>query len=203
MIKETGGSREIKKGYNQVFLITDTFEILLNEIKKGTGLNNHSHIHKQFVYCFQGYFDLIIEENKYRLVPGDAMIIDSEAGHSAEAPTDFMSVDFKYISDSKETFAFRDNVLIEKLNDGKIKLAEADFDGMKFKKITNTLDSARININVDQKKKYFLVVPKRTSIKVNNAIREFVPMKIYEAADKGGFSLEFLTGDTEVCLFEI
>lgn len=202
MIREISGLKMVKEGYRQAFYITDTYEILLNDIKKGTALSQHRHELAQFVYCLQGDFDLIIGTDRFRLLPGDAMVISSQADHSAEAAVDFMSIDYKFVTDVRDENVFRENVLKEKINNQAMGWEEAELGSARFLRIIGRLTSSAVVIPVETSKRYFLAVPKKILLKINETIWELYPMKLYEVVEKGGMAISFLTSEAEVLLWE-
>jgi quercetin dioxygenase-like cupin family protein len=189
LIREITDSKLVKKGFNQVYFITDNYEILLNDIKKGTGFDGHSHPHHQFVYCFQGRFDLTVKGIRHPVKRGDSLLINAGAEHSVDAAADFKSMDVKYLSGGKETVDLRLNVLEEKVNNDDLLLETAQLNGMKLRKIMNKKNTALINISAKKTCDYFFIAPGETRIKIDGVGFEFQPMTIYQMAGREEFSL--------------
>ena len=203
MIMEIAEFREVKQGFNQMFLVSDTYEVLLNDIKKGTDLSSHSHLHKQFVYCFKGEFGLLVNGQNHRVAPGDSLIINSEVVHSADALTDFMSIDVKYISNRKNVDDLQWNVLKETDINEKLVCLEIDLDGIKLKRIRSKVDFAKINVGADQSKKYIVITPEEIKIRVNDTEYKLLPFKIYQIVVLEKLTLHFLSGHVDLILLEI
>lgn len=203
MVKEITETRLVKEGFSQAYLITDSYELLYSDIKKGTDLSSHSHLHKQFVYCFQGEFDLIVNEKKYRVAPGNSLIIDTEAVHSVDAVNDFRSIDLKYISGEKEASDIRFGVFEEKINNNEALIEEVFFNGFKLTRIMSKNDSAVIELNINQKRDYIIIVSRQTKIRINNREWQLFPMKIYKISEKENLSLCLLSRKTELFFFEL
>ena len=63
------------------------------EVKAGSILPEHHHIHEQVTYIIKGQLDMIIGGIPYSLTPGTYHIIPSNTPHSATAPVDCVVID--------------------------------------------------------------------------------------------------------------
>ena len=65
----------------------------LVELKKGSSVPMHSHIHEQITYILQGQLDMIIGGFDYSMTAGMYHVIPSNVPHSAVAITDVKVID--------------------------------------------------------------------------------------------------------------
>jgi len=63
------------------------------ELKKGSSVPLHHHIHEQTTYIIEGQLDMVIGGVAYSLTDGMYHVIPSEMPHSAEAITDCKVID--------------------------------------------------------------------------------------------------------------
>lgn len=63
------------------------------EIKAGTDMPQHQHVHEQITYIIEGQLDMIIDGKKYSLTPGCFHVIPSNIWHGANAITDCKLID--------------------------------------------------------------------------------------------------------------
>lgn len=63
------------------------------EIKKGTIIPEHHHIHEQITYVIEGQLDMTIAGEPCPLTPGMFQIIPSNTTHGATAVTDCRLID--------------------------------------------------------------------------------------------------------------
>lgn len=63
------------------------------EIKAGTDMPQHQHVHEQVTYMIEGEMQMIIGGEKYTLTPGCFHVIPSNVWHSATAITDCKLID--------------------------------------------------------------------------------------------------------------
>jgi quercetin dioxygenase-like cupin family protein len=63
------------------------------EVKKGSILPQHHHVHEQITYILEGQLDMIIGGVPYPLTTGMFHIIPSNTPHSATAPVDCKVID--------------------------------------------------------------------------------------------------------------
>ena len=63
------------------------------EIKAGSNLPAHHHVHEQITYIIEGQLDMMIGGEHYSLTPGMYHVIPSNTPHSAIAVTDCKAID--------------------------------------------------------------------------------------------------------------
>ena len=63
------------------------------ELKKGSSVPKHHHIHEQITYMIEGQLDMIIDGKAYSLTDGMYHVISSNVPHSAIAITDCKVID--------------------------------------------------------------------------------------------------------------
>jgi len=63
------------------------------EIKAGSNLPEHHHVHEQITYIIDGQLDMIIGGKPYSLTAGMYHVIPSNMPHSAIAATDCKAID--------------------------------------------------------------------------------------------------------------
>ena len=63
------------------------------EIKAGTIMPKHQHIHEQITYIIEGQLDMNIDGVDYSLIPGSYHVIPSTVWHGAAAKTDCKLID--------------------------------------------------------------------------------------------------------------
>lgn len=93
---ETIEKKEPASGYKARFVHSDNITFAFWEIKAGSKLPAHSHVHEQISQITEGEFELTIENNTFVLKPGKVAIIPSNAKHSGKAITDCKIVDTFY-----------------------------------------------------------------------------------------------------------
>lgn len=86
-------AREVFPGFVGKFVHTDTMTFAYWEIKKGSSLPEHFHIHEQVVNMLEGEFEITLEGNPNPLQPGSVLVIPSNAKHSGRAITDCKILD--------------------------------------------------------------------------------------------------------------
>lgn len=85
--------RELLPGFEVKFVHTDSMTFAFWEIKKGSELPEHSHIHEQVAQVVEGKFELTIENETQIVTPGTIAVIPSNKRHSGKAITDCKIVD--------------------------------------------------------------------------------------------------------------
>ncbi len=88
--------KERVPGYKVRFVHSDNVTLAFWEIKAGSNLPAHSHVHEQIAQITEGEFKLTIENVTFLLKPGKVAIIPSNAKHSGKAITDCKIVDTFY-----------------------------------------------------------------------------------------------------------
>ena len=63
------------------------------EIKKGTLMPKHQHVHEQITYIIEGQLDMNIGGVDHSLTPGSYYVIPSNVWHGANAITDCKLID--------------------------------------------------------------------------------------------------------------
>ena len=93
---QTIEKRELIPGYEVRFVHTENMTMAFWDIKAGSKLPSHSHIHEQISQVTEGEFELTVEEDVYVLKQGKVVIIPSNAKHSGVAITDCKVLDTFY-----------------------------------------------------------------------------------------------------------
>ena len=87
-------TRELRPGFFGKFIHGDKGTITFCEIKKGSVLETHQHVHEQITYVMDGELEMIIGGQKLLFTPGMTHVIASNIAHSAVALTDVKVIDF-------------------------------------------------------------------------------------------------------------
>ena len=87
---------ELLPGLKVRFVHSDNVTIAFWDIKAGSLLPKHAHIHEQIAQVTEGEFELTIEDNTFLLKQGLIAIIPPNAEHSGRAITDCKIVDTFY-----------------------------------------------------------------------------------------------------------
>lgn len=80
--------KEIIEGFNGRFVHMETFTIAFWEVKKGSEIPEHSHIHEQTTQVTEGEFEMTVDGITKIYTPGSILKIPSLAKHSGKALTD-------------------------------------------------------------------------------------------------------------------
>jgi quercetin dioxygenase-like cupin family protein len=88
--------REIMPGFWGRFVHTDNMTFAYWEIKKGSSLPEHSHMHEQVVNMLEGEFEIVLEGASNHLCSGMVLPIPSHAKHAGRAITDCKILDVFY-----------------------------------------------------------------------------------------------------------
>ena len=86
--------KELFPGFNFKLVHGAQSTLSFVDIKKGSILPEHQHVHEQVTYVVEGQLDMIIGGEKYILTPGMTHVIPSSTPHSAIAITDVKVMDF-------------------------------------------------------------------------------------------------------------
>lgn len=85
--------KELVGGFKVRFVHTETMTFAYWNIKAGSELPEHSHVHEQVANPLQGTFELIVEGESRLIKPGMVAVIPSNAVHSGKAITDCVILD--------------------------------------------------------------------------------------------------------------
>ncbi len=88
--------REVMPGFFGRFVHTDNMTFAYWEIKKGSSLPEHSHMHEQVVNMLDGEFELVLQGVSNHLHAGMVLPIPSHAKHAGRAITDCKILDVFY-----------------------------------------------------------------------------------------------------------
>ena len=88
--------KEVFPGFVGKFIHTENMTFAYWEIKKGSALPEHSHVHEQVVNMLEGEFEILLEGTSNHLVSGMILPIPSHAKHSGKAITDCKILDVFY-----------------------------------------------------------------------------------------------------------
>jgi quercetin dioxygenase-like cupin family protein len=93
---ETLQEREIIPGFNGRFLHTANLTLAYWDIKAGSTLPEHHHIHEMIVNLIDGEFEMTIGGKTQTLKPGMVAAIPGNVPHSGKALTDCRIIDVFY-----------------------------------------------------------------------------------------------------------
>ena len=79
---------EIFPGFTGRFIHTETMTLVFWDVKAGSTVPEHSHVHEQMANVFEGSFELTVDGNSQVLVPGVVAVIPSGVKHWGRAITD-------------------------------------------------------------------------------------------------------------------
>ena len=85
--KENLKAKEIVQGFFGKFIHSENITTAFWEVTAGSYLPEHEHIHEQITQVTEGEFEMIIDNNKYLLKPGDVAVIPANVKHSGKAVT--------------------------------------------------------------------------------------------------------------------
>jgi quercetin dioxygenase-like cupin family protein len=88
--------KEVFPGFIGRFIHSDNMTFAYWEIKKGSTLPEHSHLHEQVVNMLEGEFEIILEGASNPLVAGMVLPIPSHVKHAGRAITDCKILDVFY-----------------------------------------------------------------------------------------------------------
>ena len=86
--------RELRPGFFGKFIHGDKGTVTVWDIKKGSILQTHQHIHEQITYILEGELEMVIGGETFLFTPGMVHVIPSGVPHSAIARTDVKAIDF-------------------------------------------------------------------------------------------------------------
>jgi quercetin dioxygenase-like cupin family protein len=88
--------KEIAPGFFGRFIHTDNTTIAYWEIKKGSSIPVHHHVHEMTVNVIEGKLKLTIGDETQIIEPGTVGVIRSNVPHTATAITDCKVIDVFY-----------------------------------------------------------------------------------------------------------
>ncbi len=91
-IKDLPG-KEMFPGYTGRFIHTGTMTFAFWEVKAGSRVPEHAHVHEQVAQIMEGKFELTVDGNVLLLEPGKTAVIPSNVKHSGIAITDCVLLD--------------------------------------------------------------------------------------------------------------
>ena len=86
-------SKEMFPGYTGRFIHTATMTFAYWDVKAGSTVPEHSHIHEQVAHVLEGKFTLTVDGVPFELTTGNAAVIPSSIKHSGIAVTDCKLLD--------------------------------------------------------------------------------------------------------------
>ena len=88
--------KEILPGFKGRFVHSENLTIAYWEVKAGSILPEHSHVHEQISEVTKGKLEFTIENERFILKEGEVSVIPSNRVHSGKAITDCKIVDTFY-----------------------------------------------------------------------------------------------------------
>jgi quercetin dioxygenase-like cupin family protein len=85
--------KEIVPGFLGSMIHTDQVTVAYFDIKAGSILPEHHHVHEQISSLIKGEFELTIDGKIHQLKPGKVAVIPSNIPHSGKAITDCTIID--------------------------------------------------------------------------------------------------------------
>ena len=85
--------KEVVPGITGYYAHGDNLTLGYIEVKKGTVMPEHFHVHEQITYVIEGQLDMIIGGESCPLTAGMYHVIPSNVPHSATAPVDCKLID--------------------------------------------------------------------------------------------------------------
>ncbi|HEY5969514.1 MAG TPA: cupin domain-containing protein [Chitinophagaceae bacterium] len=85
--------KQLAPGITGYYAHGDKSTFGLIELKKGSNVPLHHHIHEQITYIIEGQLDMVIGDVLYSLTDGMYHVIPSDVPHSAVAITDCKVID--------------------------------------------------------------------------------------------------------------
>jgi quercetin dioxygenase-like cupin family protein len=86
-------AKQIQPGFFGKMVHGDSSTLSFWEIKKGSRLPEHHHVHEQITCILEGELEMIIGGEKYLFTAGTVHVIPSHVPHSAYAVTDCRVID--------------------------------------------------------------------------------------------------------------
>ena len=86
-------TKEIAPGFFCKLIHTANNTINFIDIKAGSSIPRHQHIHEQYAFAIEGKFELVVNDIPQVLEPGIFALIPSNVWHSGTAITDCKLID--------------------------------------------------------------------------------------------------------------
>jgi quercetin dioxygenase-like cupin family protein len=86
-------TKEVAPGFFSKLIHTETNTINFIDVKAGSSIQRHRHIHQQCSFAIEGKFELVVDDIPQVLEPGIFAVIPSNVWHSGTAITDCRLVD--------------------------------------------------------------------------------------------------------------
>ena len=86
-------AKQLVEGITGYYRHGETMTLGLVEIKAGTSLPAHNHVHEQITYVISGELEMKIGEETVLLTPGAVQVIPSNVVHSAIAKSECQLID--------------------------------------------------------------------------------------------------------------
>lgn len=86
-------AKEMFPGYTGRFIHTNNMTFAFWEVKAGSKVPEHAHMHEQVAHLIEGEFELTVDGNPIELEPGKVVVIPSNINHSGIAITDCKLLD--------------------------------------------------------------------------------------------------------------
>ena len=86
-------AKQIRPGFFGKMVHGESSSLIFWDIKKGSILTEHAHIHEQITYIAEGEMEMVIGGIKYLLTAGSVHVIPSLVPHSAVAISDCRVID--------------------------------------------------------------------------------------------------------------
>ena len=86
-------TKEIAPGFFSKLIHTETNTINFIDVKKGSSIPRHQHIHQQCSFVIEGEFELTVNDEPQTLTSGLFAVIPSNVWHSGIAITDCRLID--------------------------------------------------------------------------------------------------------------
>ncbi len=85
--------KEVAPGFFSKLIHTPSITINFVDVKAGSNIANHQHVHEQCTFVLEGSFELTVNDITQTLQPGLFVIIPSYAWHHGIAMTDCKLID--------------------------------------------------------------------------------------------------------------